>query len=73
MLSENTGVSDRVFDALKNDPRTKNTILDITFNQGIVTLTGEVKSEEIRRAVEDIAHNQPEVFTVINELKIPRD
>ncbi len=70
MVSQNTGVTERLFELLKNDPRTKDAVIDIAFNQGIVTLTGTVKSELIRQATEEIAKDQPGVVTVINEIKV---
>ncbi len=70
MLSQNTGVTERLFELLKNDPRTKDAVIDIAFKQGIVTLTGTVKSELIRQATEEIAKDQPGVVTVINEIKV---
>ena len=70
MLSQSISVTERLFEALKNDPRTKNVIVDIAVNQGIVTLTGTVKSEAAWKAVEEVAKNQPGVITVINEIKV---
>jgi osmotically-inducible protein OsmY len=55
---------------ISNDPRTKNAGIEVASNQGVVTLTGTVKSEAIREAAEDIARRQEGVVTVINELKV---
>lgn len=57
-------------DAFLKDPRTKGCIIDVGFNRGVVTLTGNVKTESARRAAEEIARSQPDVLQVVNELKI---
>lgn len=59
-----------VENALLEDPRTTEAILDVANNRGVVTLTGTVDSEEIRQAAEEIARQQPGVLTVVNELKV---
>jgi osmotically-inducible protein OsmY len=70
MLSQSIGLTDKLFEALKNDPRTKDAVVDIAFNQGIVTLSGTVKSHTTMNAVEEIAKKQPGVISVINEVKV---
>lgn len=57
-------------DAFLKDPRTKGCTIDVGYNRGVVTLTGNVKTESARRAAEEIARNQPDVLQVVNELKI---
>ena len=59
-----------VENALLEDPRTTEAILDVANNRGVITLTGTVDSEEIRQAAEEIARQQPGVLTVVNELKV---
>lgn len=59
-----------VENALLEDPRTTEAILDVANNRGVVTLTGTVDSEEIRQAAEEIARQQQGVLTVVNELKV---
>ena len=70
MVSPMTDITDRVMVALLDDPRTRNAGIDVGSTQGVVTLTGTVKSEAIREAAEDIARRQPGVITVINELTV---
>lgn len=55
---------------LQNDPRTKGAQIDVSFNQSMVTLTGIVKSLEVRQAAEEIARQQPGVLSVVNELRV---
>jgi osmotically-inducible protein OsmY len=70
MVSQSINVTERLYEALMNDPRTKNTLIEIAFNQGVVTLAGSVKNHTILKAAEEMAKNQPGVISVINELKV---
>lgn len=63
-------VTKDVTDALLKDPRTKNAVIDVGFNRGVIVLTGNVKDNKTRQAAEEIAKNQPDVLQVVNELKI---
>jgi osmotically-inducible protein OsmY len=56
--------------ALRNDPRTQEAVIDVAMEQGIVTLSGRVKSEAVREAAEEIARNQTGVVTIINDLQV---
>lgn len=60
----------RVANALLEDPRTEEAIIDVANDRGMITLTGTVQSEEIRRAAEEIARDQQGVISVVNELKV---
>ena len=70
MVSPMTSTTDLVIEALMNDPRTKNAGIEVACTQGVVTLSGTVKSTAIQEAAEEIARGQTGVITVINELKI---
>lgn len=59
----------RVANALLEDPRTEEAIIEVANDRGVITLTGTVQSEEIRRAAEEIARDQG-VISVVNELKV---
>lgn len=65
-----SSVVKQVSDALGNDPRTRNAVIDVGFNQGVVILTGMVKNHAIIQAAEDIARSQEGVISVLNELKV---
>jgi osmotically-inducible protein OsmY len=60
----------RVANALMEDPRTGEALIDVANDRGIVTLTGTVESDEVRTAAEVIARKQHGVVTVVNELKV---
>ena len=64
------GVSDRVLHALQNDPRTMEAVIDVSYQQGAVTLSGRVPTHEMREAAFEIARKQEGVITVINDLKV---
>ena len=61
---------ERVTEALLKDPRTRNSVIEVANDRGIVTLKGTVEKEQIRQAAEEIAYEQKGVITVINEIKV---
>ena len=62
--------SDELHKALLNDERTAGASIEVLNEQGIVTLTGEVESQEIALAAEDIISRQDGVIDVMNALRI---
>ena len=60
----------RVANALLEDDRTEDAIIEVTNERGIITLTGTVDSEETRQAAEEIARDDQSVISVVNELKV---
>ena len=65
-----SSVNERVIQALQDDPRTREGIMDVVNEQGLITLTGTVSSQEMRQAADEIARRQEGVITVINDLKV---
>ena len=59
--------------ALQNDPRTSDAAIDVVDENGVVTLTGTVASDDGRQVAEEITHRQEGVIQVINELEIETD
>lgn len=70
MVTHVPSATERILEALQDDPRTKDALIEVAFGQGVATLTGTVKSEEVRLAAEEIVRSQPSVITVISELKV---
>ena len=70
MVMPNTSITDRVAESLQNDPRTSGEIIDVSYTQGTLTLTGTVKSEAARQAAAEIARQDEGVINVVNELKV---
>ncbi len=72
-ITTDTGVVARVIAALEADPRTRLAVIEVTSDHGVVTLSGEVSSAEVRRAAEEIARQQEGVISVINALEVKPD
>ncbi len=72
-ITTDTGVVARVTAALLEDPRTRLHTIEVSSDHGIVTLSGTVPTEEVKRAAEEIARRQKGVVTVINELRVQPD
>jgi osmotically-inducible protein OsmY len=70
MVTPMTSITNRIVEALQDDPRTKDEIIDVSYFQGTLTLTGTVKSEEARQAAEEKAREDEQVIQVVNELKV---
>jgi hyperosmotically inducible periplasmic protein len=70
MSTPTMSVTERIQDALAEDSRTRAEVIEVTSQAGVVTLAGEVKSDQIRRAAEEIARSQPGVITLVNEIKV---
>ncbi len=70
MTSPISNVTNQVLNAIHEDPRTKGENIDATVHQGVLTLTGSVKTNEVRDAAEQIARKLPGVITVINDIKV---
>ncbi|NLG71050.1 MAG: BON domain-containing protein [Chloroflexi bacterium] len=70
MVTSISGLSSTIMQALQEDDRTRGAIIDVTASGGVVTLSGDVASETIRMAAEEIARQQPGVVQVINELRV---
>ena len=69
-LTTSSAIQDEILAALQAEKRTQGQNIDVAFQQGIATLTGEVTSLEARRAAEEIAAQQPHVIAVINNLEV---
>ena len=61
-------IREKIESALINDSRTQEETIEVINNQGIVTLVGRVKSEDVAQAAEELAEEQDGVIKVINSL-----
>jgi osmotically-inducible protein OsmY len=59
-----------VADSLSHDPRTAPYVVRVDSRHGIVTLRGEMPSEEIREAASALAAIEPQVTAVRNQIAI---
>jgi osmotically-inducible protein OsmY len=69
-MTQLNDVGQKVTNALLDDPSTKDAVIEVSNDRGILTLIGNVDSEETRQAAEEIARQQPGVISVVNELKV---
>ena len=60
----------KVIDALLNDERTQEAIIEVINDRGVVTLLGTVESHELAELAEELASQQEEVITVVNSLNV---
>ncbi len=72
-MVEYSEIAARVRAALTEDPRTAGFSIEVIDENGIVTLRGEVDSEEANQAAEEIASMQEGVIEVVDDLEIERD
>jgi len=66
----NNDLQGKVESALLNDQRTRDAIIEVDNNNGIVTLSGVVKSAEIVSAAEEVAGQPDGVIKVVNLLRV---
>lgn len=69
-MNETTDLQTRVQRALMDDPRTKDYVVEVLDNNGIITLSGKVPSREASTAVETVAREVDGVVSVINETDV---
>src|SRR5207247_11289621 len=67
---EEAKVTGAVKAALRLNRLTKDGAIDVSSEEGIVTLRGEVGSEEARQAADQVAAAVPEVRQVVSHLKV---
>jgi osmotically-inducible protein OsmY len=72
MLQASEAVN-RVTEALLRDPRTQGSLIDVSDQGGVVTLSGMAPSQVAKEAAEEVALQQQGVLAVINELSIRAD
>lgn len=68
-MTGETDTSYNVRQALLEDARTKNEVIEVSSMGGVVTLSGKVRSMQVAEAAEEIAKALPSVVQVINQLR----
>jgi len=68
--AEESDLQRLVLSHIRQDPRTKETDVDVAADEGIVTLTGSVKTNAERIAVETVAKQERGVRAVANDLVV---
>jgi osmotically-inducible protein OsmY len=70
LLSTNLELAAWVAEALALDPRTADSVIEVSHDRGVITLQGEVKSNAVHAAAEEIAQSQVGVISVVNALEV---
>ena len=65
-------IYDRVIRRLVNDPQLKTNALRVTVEEGVVTITGMVETEKLRRRVDKIVKKVKGVKKVDNQVRVRR-
>ena len=73
MLDTDISTLGAVTHALMTDPRTDVCAIEVTCEEGVVTLRGVVDSAQMRDAAAEIAAEQPGVLSVTNKLAVEAD
>ena len=63
-------IYDRAFRRIANDRDLKTTAIEITVNEGVVTLKGWIDSEKRRQRIEQVVRKTPGVKKVVNDVKV---
>lgn len=70
IMNDETALAALIADALMNDPRTADAVIEVIHERGMITLQGTVKNVETKHAAEQIAADYPGVVSVTNGLVI---
>jgi osmotically-inducible protein OsmY len=63
----------RVVAALTKDSQADIALVEVSDEEGVLTLEGQVGSQEIRETLEEVAEERTDVHTVISELEVKPD
>ena len=72
-LLSDEDIAAAVSDALARDPRTTDTVIDVAYSGGSVTLRGQVRNRQEKAAAVEVARSVPGVVAVIDEIEIVPD
>lgn len=70
ILSNTLALRAIVADALSHHPVTKDAVIEVANDQGIITLIGTVANAHVRQTAEAISTQQSGVIAVVNSLKV---
>lgn len=73
ILSEELALRAVVANTISEDPQTKNAVIEVINEHGVITLVGTVANGKTREAAEEIAAAHEGVISVINALKVYHD
>jgi osmotically-inducible protein OsmY len=60
----------QISDALLDNPQTKEAVIEVINDRGVIRLLGTVKDIHTKKAAEEIAKDSPGVISVMNEIVV---
>jgi len=63
-------VAEEVSAALAEDPKTSASVIQVVYDRGVITLSGNVENEEAHASAEEIARRHEGVVSVVNALEV---
>jgi osmotically-inducible protein OsmY len=70
IMSDEAALAALIAEALMNDPRSEDAVIEVIHERGMITLQGQVDDVDAKEAAEEIAANYPGVISVTNELSV---
>lgn len=70
IMTDDAALAALIAEALMNDKRTEDAVIEVIHERGMITLQGQVDSPETKEAAEEIATEYPGVVSVTNELVV---
>lgn len=70
ILSQEGELAAKISAELMDDKRTNETAIEVINEQSIITLIGDVRSQEAKVAAEEIAKGHSDVISVVNSLNV---
>lgn len=67
-----TKLAKKIAEELQADDQTSESPIEVSDDNGVITLSGTALSNEARRAAGDVAKAQPGVISVVNDLTVHR-
>lgn len=73
MVSGKSKLAIKIADALERDKRTGDAQIEVSDNNGVVTLSGQAPDDDTRKVAGEIAGGFDEVTSVINDIALGYD
>jgi osmotically-inducible protein OsmY len=72
-MNDSSKLKDQVEENLFQDKKLADFPIEVLNNNGVITLAGEVSTEEFSQAAETVARQTEGVFSVINQIAINKN
>jgi hypothetical protein len=70
IINNDATLSMQISDALLDNPQTKEAVIEVINDRGVIRLLGTVKDIHTKKAAEEIAKDSPGVISVMNEIVV---